>query len=127
MFGGAWHTDDSYLAVPAKATMLYAHVIPAHGGDTLFADTTAAYEALDASTRAELDGLRAVHTYQSRRNLNVVPTRSAREEAADAGRGSPARAHRRRRPAGAASTSTRTAWSRSSAATTPPATPSSTA
>jgi taurine dioxygenase len=81
VFGGAWHTDDSYLAVPARATMLYAHVIPAHGGDTLFADTTAAYEALDAATRNEVDDLRAVHTYQSRRNLNVVPTRSAREEA----------------------------------------------
>jgi taurine dioxygenase len=61
--------------------MLYAQLIPAHGGDTLFADTTAAYEALDAATRDEVDGLRAVHKYQSRRNLNVVPTRSAREEA----------------------------------------------
>src|SRR4051794_27982617 len=81
VFGGAWHTDDSYLAVPARATMLYAHVIPPSGGDTLFADTTAAYEALDAATKAEIDGLRAVHMYQSRRNVNVVPTRSARETA----------------------------------------------
>jgi taurine dioxygenase len=81
VFGGAWHTDDSYLAVPAKATMLYAHVIPATGGDTLFADTTAAYEALDAETRAEIAGMRAVHQYQSRRNVNVVPTRTASEEA----------------------------------------------
>ena len=78
---GAWHTDDSYLAVPAKATMLYAHVIPPTGGDTLFADTTAAYEALDATWRAELAGMRVVHTYQSRRNVNAVPTRSASEEA----------------------------------------------
>jgi taurine dioxygenase len=82
VFGGAWHTDDSYLAVPAKATMLYASVIPATGGDTLFADTTAAYEALDAGTRSQIDGRRAVHTYQSRRNLNFVPTRSATEEQA---------------------------------------------
>jgi taurine dioxygenase len=81
VFGGHWHTDDSYLAVPAKATMLYAHVIPPKGGDTLFADTTAAYEALDASRRAELEGMRVVHAYQSRRNVNVVPTRSSREEA----------------------------------------------
>ena len=51
VFGGAWHTDDSYLAVPAKATMLYAHIIPPSGGDTLFADTTAAFESLDAATR----------------------------------------------------------------------------
>jgi taurine dioxygenase len=81
VFGGAWHTDDSYLAVPAKATMLYAHVIPTSGGDTLFADTTAAFESLDAATRAELEGLRVVHRYQSRRNVNVVPTRSSSEEA----------------------------------------------
>jgi alpha-ketoglutarate-dependent taurine dioxygenase len=81
VFGGHWHTDDSYLAVPAKATMLYAHVIPDRGGDTLFADTTAAYEALDSRTRAELDGVRAIHTYLSRRNVSPVPTRSAREQA----------------------------------------------
>ena len=81
VFGGSWHTDDSYLAVPAKATMLYAHVIPPTGGDTLFADTTAAYEALDASWRDELAGMRVVHTYHSRRNINAVPTRSADEEA----------------------------------------------
>jgi taurine dioxygenase len=81
VFGGAWHTDDSYLAVPAKATMLYAEVIPPTGGDTLFADTTAAYEALDTDTRADLDGMRAIHKYLSRRNVNVVPTRSASEEA----------------------------------------------
>jgi taurine dioxygenase len=80
VFGGAWHTDDSYLAVPAKATMLYAHVIPPKGGDTLFADTTAAYEALDPPARAELEGRRVIHRYQSRRNVNVVPTRSSSEE-----------------------------------------------
>ena len=81
VFGGHWHTDDSYLAVPAKATMLYAHVIPRVGGDTLFADTTAAYEALDSQARAELEGVRAVHTYLSRRNVSAVPTRSASEQA----------------------------------------------
>lgn len=81
VFGGAWHTDDSYLAVPAKATMLYAHVIPPSGGDTLFADTTAAFESLDAATRAEVEDLRVVHRYQSRRNVNVVPTRTSSEEA----------------------------------------------
>jgi taurine dioxygenase len=81
VFGGHWHTDDSYLAVPAKATMLYAHVIPSEGGDTLFADTTAAYEALDSRTRLELAGVRAIHTYLSRRNVSPVPTRSAREQA----------------------------------------------
>jgi taurine dioxygenase len=81
VFGGHWHTDDSYLAVPAKATMLYAHVIPSQGGDTLFADMTAAHDALDPATRAELKTVQAIHTYLSRRNVSAVPTRSAREQA----------------------------------------------
>jgi taurine dioxygenase len=81
VFGGYWHTDDSYLAVPAKATMLYAHVIPSSGGDTLYADMTAAYETLDDATRARLENARAVHTYLSRRNRSPVPTRTAEEQA----------------------------------------------
>jgi len=80
VFGGDWHTDDSYMAAPARATVLYANTLPASGGDTLFADTTAAYDALAPSDRAGLDGLRVVHTYQSRRNVNAVPTRSASEQ-----------------------------------------------
>ena len=81
VFGSHWHTDDSYLAVPAKATMLYAHIIPSKGGDTLFADMTAAHDALDPGTRAELGTMQAIHTYLSRRNVSAVPTRSAREQA----------------------------------------------
>lgn len=81
VFGAAWHTDDSYLARPAVATALYAHAVPQTGGDTLFADCTAAYEALPESEQAALDGVMVVHTYQSRRNLNRVPARSAEEEA----------------------------------------------
>lgn len=81
VFGAAWHTDDSYLADPAVATALYAHRLPSSGGDTLFADCTAAYEALGDSERASLEGVTVEHRYQSRRNLNQVPARSPREEA----------------------------------------------
>ena len=81
VFGAGWHTDDSYMARPAVATALYGHVVPPTGGDTLFADCTAAYEALPESERASLDGVMVVHTYESRRNLNRVPSRSAEEEA----------------------------------------------
>ncbi len=65
--GPYWHTDDSFLEVPAKATMLYALEIPDGRGDTWFANMYAAYEALDAGTRTRIDGLRAVHKYVSRR------------------------------------------------------------
>ena len=33
-----WHSDDSYMETPAKATILHAHVIPSHGGATWFCD-----------------------------------------------------------------------------------------
>lgn len=45
-FGGGWHTDSSYQAVPPKATLLYAVEVPDRGGDTLFANATAAFGAL---------------------------------------------------------------------------------
>lgn len=80
-FGGHWHTDDSYMAVPCAITLLYGEVVPPKGGDTSFANMHVAYEALPAETRARIADLSAVHTYQSRRNLSPVPERSAEEEA----------------------------------------------
>lgn len=80
-FGGHWHTDDSYMAVPCAITLLYGEVVPPRGGDTSFANMHAAYEALPAETRRRIASLSAVHTYQSRRNLSPVPERSAEEEA----------------------------------------------
>ena len=80
-FGGHWHTDDSYMAVPSAATLLYGEVVPPRGGDTAFANTCLACEALPDEARARIAGLRAVHTYQSRRNRSPVPPRSAEEEA----------------------------------------------
>ena len=80
-FGGHWHTDDSYMAVPCAATLLYGEVVPPKGGDTSFTNMHAAYDALPAETKARIDGLCAIHTYQSRRNLSPVPERSEEEEA----------------------------------------------
>ncbi len=47
-----WHTDSSYKKVPAKYSLLSARAIPDHGGDTQFADMRAAWDTLDAATRA---------------------------------------------------------------------------
>ena len=56
-----WHTDGSYEYVPASVTMLYALEAPDVGGETMFIDTAAAYDALPAETRARIDGLQVRH------------------------------------------------------------------
>lgn len=58
-----WHTDKSYLAVPSLTTMLHALELPPAGGDTEFADMTAAYAALPADMKRRIEGLRAVHSF----------------------------------------------------------------
>lgn len=80
--GANWHTDDSYLPKPCWATLLYANIIPARGGDTLFCDMYAALAALPGNLRAGIEGRRAEHAYFSRRNLTHVVKRTAEEEAA---------------------------------------------
>ncbi|MBS0471088.1 MAG: TauD/TfdA family dioxygenase [Proteobacteria bacterium] len=60
--GGGWHTDHSYDEIPAMGSILVARVLPAKGGDTLFANMYAAYDALDDETKAEIADLKAVHS-----------------------------------------------------------------
>lgn len=62
-----WHTDDSYFATPAKATMLQALAIPSSGGETRFCNTRAAFADLPEETKAKLRPLRAVHCYDTMR------------------------------------------------------------
>jgi len=61
-FGGAWHSDTTYLAQPPSATILYAVETPTFGGDTLFTNTTAAYDALSEGMRKLIDGLVGVNS-----------------------------------------------------------------
>ena len=61
-FGAGWHSDWSFQAEPPAATLLRSEVVPPVGGDTLFADCQAAYEALTPAYQAMLAPLRAVHT-----------------------------------------------------------------
>jgi taurine dioxygenase len=62
IFAEAWHSDWSFLATPPAGTMLYGVEIPPVGGDTLYANQYAAYEALDAELQARLAGLQGVHS-----------------------------------------------------------------
>ncbi|GIH93511.1 TauD/TfdA dioxygenase family protein [Planobispora siamensis] len=57
-----WHTDVTFVDRPPAASVLRAVTVPPAGGDTLWANTVAAYEYLPADLRHLVDRLRAVHT-----------------------------------------------------------------
>ncbi len=59
--GGGWHTDHSYDAAPAMGSVLMAVETPPSGGDTLFADMYAAWDALSDGFKAMLAPLKARH------------------------------------------------------------------
>jgi taurine dioxygenase len=61
-FGGNWHSDTTYLSQPPLGTLLYAVETPSHGGDTLFCNTRAAYEALSGGMRSMVDQLVGVNS-----------------------------------------------------------------
>ncbi|OPA86096.1 taurine dioxygenase [Pseudomonas fluorescens] len=56
-----WHTDVTFLAAPAMGSVLAARQVPDFGGDTLWANGVAAFDALSAPLRSLLDGLTATH------------------------------------------------------------------
>ena len=60
--GGGWHTDHSYDSAPALGSILYAREVPECGGDTLFASTGAAFDALSVGLKDALRGMRALHS-----------------------------------------------------------------
>jgi taurine dioxygenase len=64
--GTYFHTDYSYLDVPARCTTLYSIQVPKVGGDTLFADQYAAYDGLSPTMKKRIDGLIALHHYGNR-------------------------------------------------------------
>ena len=58
-----WHSDVTYVREPPQASLLFAEVIPEVGGDTLWANTYLAYEALSEPLKAFVGELRAVHDF----------------------------------------------------------------
>ena len=57
-----WHSDSSFRPIPAKFSLLSARVVNPKGGNTEFADMRAAYDALDAETKAEIEDLICEHS-----------------------------------------------------------------
>jgi taurine dioxygenase len=68
--GTYFHTDYSYLQVPARATLLCSIQVPKSGGDTLFANQYAAYDDLSSSMKLRIGGLVALHHYGNRDDLD---------------------------------------------------------
>lgn len=68
--GTYFHTDYSYLAVPARVTILYSVEVPSKGGATLFADMYGAYDGLSDAMKARIDPLVVNHHYGNRDDLD---------------------------------------------------------
>ena len=68
--GSYFHTDYSYLDVPARVTMLYSIETPKQGGNTLFANMYAAYDDLSEAMKQRIDGLVVRHHYGNRDDLD---------------------------------------------------------
>ncbi len=57
-----WHSDSSFRAIPAKYSILSGRTAVDTGGRTEFADMRAAYDSLDAGTKAEIEDLVCEHS-----------------------------------------------------------------
>ena len=68
--GSYFHTDYSYLAVPARATTLYSRVVPEVGGETLFANQQAAYDDLPEAMKKRIEPLYGIHHYGNRNDVD---------------------------------------------------------
>ena len=59
--GEFWHSDVSCDVTPPLGTMLQIHILPETGGDTMFSNMYAAYDALGDKYKDLLNGLVAIH------------------------------------------------------------------
>jgi taurine dioxygenase len=75
--GTYWHSDYSYLAMPARATVLYSVQVPQVGGDTLFADQERAYEDLPQAMKKSIAGMVTLNVYGNRDDLDLSSRTSA--------------------------------------------------
>jgi alpha-ketoglutarate-dependent 2,4-dichlorophenoxyacetate dioxygenase len=68
-----WHSDSSFRPIPAKYSLLSARVVNPTGGNTEFADMRAAYDTLDAPTKALVEDLICEHSLMySRGSLGML-------------------------------------------------------
>jgi taurine dioxygenase len=75
--GTYFHTDYSYLDVPARVTMLYSLETPRQGGNTLFANMYAAYDDLSDAMKRRIEDLVVLHHYGNRDDLDEASRTAA--------------------------------------------------
>ena len=75
--GSYFHTDYSYLQVPARATMLYSIEVPRVGGNTLFANQYAAYDDLPDAMKRRIEPLYGIHHYGNRKDQDEASRTAA--------------------------------------------------
>lgn len=75
-----WHTDGSWASERGLATMLYCIAQPKAGGDTLYADMYAAYDALSEDMKRRLERLHAVHDLDYSRRLSGARQQMTEEQ-----------------------------------------------
>jgi alpha-ketoglutarate-dependent taurine dioxygenase len=74
-----WHTDRSWRPDPALATLLYGVEVPSAGGDTLFCNTTKAYDALPDEVKRRIDPMKVIHSVEYSRRAAGGPPATAYE------------------------------------------------
>ncbi|PPR10303.1 MAG: (S)-phenoxypropionate/alpha-ketoglutarate-dioxygenase [Alphaproteobacteria bacterium MarineAlpha11_Bin1] len=72
-----FHTDQCYYETPSRATILFALEIPTEGGNTRFANSYRAYDALDVDIKERLKGLKAHNVYDYDANATIKANESA--------------------------------------------------
>ncbi len=77
-----WHTNSTFKAVPALASVLSARVIPAEGGETEYVSTRLLWERLDPTLRQRLENSFAWHDYAHSRGQIAADLASPEERAA---------------------------------------------
>ncbi len=61
-FSGVWHSDVTFQEIPPLGSLMYAKIMPGHGGETLFTNQYLAYETLSDTMKEVLDGMIALHS-----------------------------------------------------------------
>ena len=68
--GEGWHSDRSFSAVPAQASLLRGITLPGIGGDTMFCNGYSGYDTLSDGMKKLIEGLHGVHVQEDSRTLD---------------------------------------------------------